>query len=289
MKRIDSPLKMAGVMLAAGLVLLSGMRAASARELVYDKKDYTVSAAGIQEIRIKARNMPLEVTAVQGDEILINYYTSDEDPYEVSLDGGVLTLKYKNDDFFGISSWFSGALNVIDNTNPKVQVFVPQAYAGMFMLDTSNASVNMSDLTQSGDVHIETSNGRIEVKNVAAPLVEAHTSNGAVTLDEVSVSGAIDMKSSNGALTAGAVNARDKLRMETSNGRIVLDRVISADIELRTSNGSVSGSVEGRRGDFTIASDTSNGDDNLGDGGNGQKRLTVHTSNGNIDISFLDE
>jgi DUF4097 and DUF4098 domain-containing protein YvlB len=223
------------------------------------------------------------VTPSKTGEITLHYYTCEKDPYEVSLDGGKLTLKYKYDNLFNIGSWFN------HQTDLNVELIVPEAYAGALTLDTSNASVNVSGLTAAGDVRIDTSNSTIEMNNVSATLASAHTSNGAVTLDKVIVSGTVDMRSSNSSLTARQVAAKDKLYLETSNGRVVVDQVTSAAIELKSSNGSISGSVGGKRSDYTISSDTSNADDNLGDGGNGPFRLTVNTSNGAINVSFLDE
>lgn len=294
MKKGSLVLKIAGILLAAGLALYLVMFAVSAlggkaMELVYEKSDYTASAAGIGEIRIRARNMPVKVTPSSGNDVTIHYYTCEKDPYEVSLDGGVLTLKYKNDIISDISNWFSGIFKVFSNSNPKVEVVVPSAYAGALQLDTSNAPVNVSGLTSAGHARINTSNAPIDVNDVSAGSVFAHTSNGAITLDKVTVSGAVEMKSSNGTLTARQVTAKDKLHMETSNGRIYVDQVASAAIELNSSNGSITGNVEGKRANYTISSNTSNGDDSLGDGGKGGNILTVRTSNGNIDIRFLRE
>jgi hypothetical protein len=301
MNRKNSILKMAGILLVVGLALYFVSMAAFASdapaqgggvtELNYEKQDYTANAAGIGQIRIKTRNMPITVTPSKGGEITLHYYTCEKDPYEVSLDGGTLTLKYKYDNLFNVGSWFNGStiFNVLGNTNPKVELVVPEAYAGALELDTSNASVNVSGLTEAGEVRMDTSNSSIEMNNVSATLASAHTSNGAVTLDKVIVSGTVDMRSSNGSLTARQVAAKDKLYLETSNGRVVVDQVTSAAIELKSSNGSISGSVGGNRSDYTISSDTSNADDNLGDGGKGPFRLTVNTSNGAINIRFLDE
>jgi DUF4097 and DUF4098 domain-containing protein YvlB len=272
--------------------------------------------------------MPVKVTPSNGNEITVHYYTCEKDPYEVSLDGGVLTVKYKSNILFNIGNWFSGMFRVFSNSNPSVEVIVPAEYAGALQLDTSNSPLNVSGLTAAGEIHIDTSNSPIEVSNVSATLlnantsnaavnvsgltsagevrintsnshieadnvsaalVTAQTSNGAVTLDKVIVSGTVDMKSSNGTLTARQVAAKDKLLMDTSNGRIAVEQVISAAIRLNSSNGSIFGSVEGKRSDYTISSGTSNGDNNLGDGGKGQFMLTVNTSNGNIDIRFLGE
>lgn len=294
MKKKRSVLKIAGVLLAAVLVVYFAGIAVSAlsgkaTELVYEKRDYAVNAVGIKEVRVRARNMPVRVTPSGGDEITIHYFTCEEDPYEVSLDGGVLTLAYKNDALTTISQWFFGVFRVFSRSNPEVGVVLPADYAGKLSLDTSNAAVNVSGLTAAGEVRLESSNAPIGVSSVSAALLDARTSNGGVTLDVVAVSGPADARTSNGALTARQVVARDRLRMETSNGRVTVDRVAAADIELRSSNGSITGSVEGKRADYTISSHTSNGYDSLGDGGKGQFRLTVQTSNGNIDIRFLGE
>ncbi len=294
MQKRFSALRIIGLLLAAVLIVYAVGIAASAisgkaKELVYEKKDYAVSAAGIQKVRVKARNMPVRVTPSDGGEIAIRYFTCEEDPYEVSLNSGVLTLAYRNDALTQFSNWFSGIFRVFSNSNPEVDVILPAEYAGDLQLESSNAPVSVSGLTMAGEVRIDTSNAPIEVSAVAAALVNAHTSNGAVTLDKLAVSGTADARSSNGGLTARETVAKDRLRMETSNGRVTVDRVASADIQLRSSNGSITGNVEGKRADYTISSHTSNGDDSLGDGGKGQFKLTVQTSNGNVDIRFLGE
>lgn len=293
MNRKNSILKLAGILLVAGLALYFVSMGAFASdapawgikgtELVYEKEDYSVQADGIDQITIRARNMPVTVTPSKGSEITIYYYTCEKDPYEVSLDGGVLMLKYKYENLFNIGSWFN------HQTDLRVEVAVPEAYAGSLKLDTSNASVKVSDLLAAGDVRIDTSNASIDMSNVTATLANAHTSNGSVTLEKVIVSGTADMRSSNGSLTARQVAAKDKLYMETSNGRVVVDQVTSAAVELKSSNGSITGSVGGKRSDYTISSDTSNADDNLGDGGDGPSTLTANTSNGDINIRFLGE
>ena len=271
------------MLLAAGLALIVFLSACSAPDvmaikLVYEKADFSVNALGIDEVRIKARNMPVKVTSSDVDDIAIHYYTCEEDPYEVSLDGSTLTLKYLNEN-----------LSKSTDSNPHVEVLVPKEFDGAFQMDTSNASVNVSGLNSVRNVHINTSNAPIGLEHVASDQAVAYTSNGEVTLDEVSVSGAVDVKSSNGTLTARQVTAGDKLIMITSNGRISIDQAASAVFELSTSNSSISGSVKGKRSDYTITSGTSNGDNNLGTGGKGALVLTAHTSNGNINIRFLGE
>lgn len=294
MKKKNLVLRIAGLLLAAVAVVFA-VRAASsvlggrAAELVYEKRDYAVGAEGIREFRVRARNMPVTVTAEEGGGIVIHYATCEEDPYEVTLEGGVLTLACKNDALTTVSQWFSGIFRVFSRSNPEVGVVLPANYAGKLSLDTSNAPVDVSGLTAAGEIRVDSSNAPVTVSGVSAALLDARTSNGSVTLERMAVSGPADAWTSNGAATARQVVARDRLRMETSNGRVTVEGVASADIQLRSSNGSITGSVEGKRADYTISSHTSNGDDSLGDGGKGQFRLTVQTSNGNIDIRFLGE
>lgn len=290
MKRFGAVTKIAGVLVVVGLALFAASSLLGpALGFEYEKMDFLAKAAGIQGIKIKARNMPVEVLASGADDVTIHYYTSDKDPYEVSLDNGQLTLEYKRDDLTAITNWFFGGLNAVNKADVKVEVLVPAEYAGVFQLDTSNASVKVSGLTKADDIDINTSNGAVTVSDVLASRISARTSNGAVTLGKVTASGAVDVSSSNGALTAKEVNAAEKLRMETSNGRIVVDQVASSDILLESSNGGISGGVEGKRADYTVSSRTSNGDNTLGDGGSGAHKLTVNTSNGSIDIRFLGE
>ena len=298
MNRNKSILKVASLLLVVGLALYFVGMAAFASEspaqggkvnqITYVKEDYSVQADGISRINIRTRNMPVTVTPTKGNEITIHYYTSEEDPYEVSLEGGVLTLKYKYENLFSLGSWFSGStiFNIINNTNPNVEVIVPEAYANALQLDSSNGSIHVSGLTGAGDVRMDTSNAAISVNNVTATGITAQTSNGSVTLDTLVVAGGVDVKSSNGSITARQVAAKDRLVLKTSNARINVDQITSAMIELRSSNGSISGAVAGKRSDYTISSDTSNADDNLGDGGSGPSRLTVDTSNGAINVKF---
>lgn len=301
MNRNKTILKVAGLLLVVGVALyFVGMAAfatgspaqgGKVTQLTYVKEDYTVQADGISRINIKTRNMPVTVTPSKDNEITIHYYTSEEDPYDVSVDGGVLTLKYKYENLFSVGSWFSGStiFNVINNSNPNVELVVPEGYANALQINTSNASIRVSGLTNAGDVRMETSNSAVDVSNVTATGINAQTSNGTVNLDKLVVAGNTDVRSSNGSITARQVAAKDRLTLNTSNARINVEQITSAVIELRSSNASISGSVAGKRSDYTISSDTSNADNSLGDGGSGSSRLTVNTSNGSINVKFQDD
>ena len=312
-------LKAASVLLVVGLALyLVGISASASKpkvmvnaatEITYQAQDYAVQAGGVTEIKVITRNMPVTVSPSNGDEITIRYYTADEDPYEVSLERGVLTLKYEKENLFSSGSWFTGSTIFNGfNQNPMVEVVVPKAFAGALNLNTSNASVNVSGLTDSGDMTVVTSNGTVKLADLTAAqirvttsnsslelidihssLVKATTSNGRVNAEKLIVSGDVELRSSNGSVSVRQAAAKDRLTVNTSNGRVTVDQITASNIDLRSSNSGISGSVAGRRADYTISSDTSNADNNLNSGGSGRCSLTVNTSNGAIDIRFLND
>ncbi len=299
MKNRNHVLTVAGIFLVLGLALyfvgaasFSGGRTGTAGgTITYQEDTYTAPAEDIQSIVIKARNMPVTVKVSQGNEVALSYYTSEEDPYEVSLENGVLTLKYTNTTLFSIGSIFANAsiFGALNGGSLKVELTVPAVYAGSLRLETSNGTIAATGLAGMGDLTAETSNAAVNMTDISAKTVKIRTSNGAVTAERVLASGRLDAETSNGGVTARQTAAQDVLTITTSNGRITVDMVTSKAIELRSSNASVSGTVGGKRGDYTIASATSNGDNNLGSGGSGASRLTVNTSNGAINIRFSGE
>ena len=94
------------------------------------------------------------------------------------------------------------------------------------------------------------------------------------------------LQAANGQIIAENLNTDQKLRLATTNGRVTLDNVSGQDIDIRTSNGSVSGTVHGEREAFTIHSHTSNAGNNLMNREGGDTRLNIVTSNGAVNVSF---
>ena len=80
------------------------------------------------------------------------------------------------------------------------------------------------------------------------------------------------------------------LSLKTSNGPIECAAIAGDSIRMETSNGRIRGTIQGRAGDFSITSQTSNGTNSLEDlSGQGAKTLAVKTSNGSIEIDFTGE
>ena len=152
-------------------------------------------------------------------------------------------------------------------------------------LSSSNGKITAENLSAVEGINIGTSNGKIILRSVQSATMDAHTSNGAVSAESVTAEN-IRFKTTNESVSALSVSA-DSLYMETSNAHISADKIDGKNIQMYTSNSRVSASIRGRREDFLISSRTSNASNNLGSTDSGSRRLTVKTSNGNIDVGFL--
>ena len=131
-----------------------------------------------------------------------------------------------------------------------------------------------------------------EVVEISVPTdfdgdIVLKTSNGEITLKNISAKGDISVVISNGRITADDISC-ENLSLTTSNGSIRISAVIAEyKIYMKTSNGSIKGDIAGDKNDFTIKSRTSNGRNNLPKNQTGgDKMLEVYTSNGSIDIVF---
>lgn len=135
------------------------------------------------------------------------------------------------------------------------------------LLKTSNAPINLS-ATNGGALQGETSNSRIHAAKVTASSLELTTSNGGISVED-------------------CVAASTSLH--TSNARIKVETLKSNDVSFTTSNASIRGSILGKETEYSITCETSNGSCKPQTflRPNVPGKLSAHSSNGNIQISFL--
>ena len=91
-------------------------------------------------------------------------------------------------------------------------------------------------------------------------------------------------------LDDGKKEADEKLAAHTTNGSIHFEEIDAKDIQLKTSNASIKGTLRGKGTEYAIESGTSNGKNSLPSKWNqsdsAAKRLSVYTSNANIKVAF---
>lgn len=150
----------------------------------------------------------------------------------------------------------------------------------------SNSDVIMEELTASGKLTVDSSNGTIKLDGITAKELRAETSNGQITAGTISVLGKAEFENSNGRITIGSITA-EELEAENSNGGIKLDYADCLRIKLGTSNADVTGTLAGTIASYSVRSEATNGKSSLPDEMKGGDRtLEVEVSNGNIALDF---
>lgn len=130
------------------------------------------------------------------------------------------------------------------------------------------------------DVGGTAANGAIELTGVGE--VDVRTSNGRIELEDVA--GSVDAETSNGRIIGRDLNG-DGVRVRTSNGGIELELGEAQDVEARTSNGAIELSVPD--GTYRVTTETSNGSEDIGvdNDPDGEFELDLRTSNGSITVT----
>lgn len=155
-------------------------------------------------------------------------------------------------------------------------------------LTTSNAFIQAENVNCAQDITFTTSNSKIVLNDVNVNGGKLSTSNGRITLDDMIVREEMVAVNSNGSIKISDCQIGVALAASSSNGAIELEAVACPDITLKTSNGSISGTVQGERGEYTVVSGTSNANNLLGNFGDGEKKLRAMTSNAPITLKFED-
>ena len=187
----------------------------------------------------------------------------------------------------GIGKFINNIGNsIVGSDNAPIEVILPKVYWGAVEAESRNARITMEGITCSQGITLSTTNARVVLSDVVAREASVHTTNGRIELHDVYAREGMNAGGTNGQIIAENLNTDQKLRLATTNGRVTLDNVSGQDIDIRTSNGSVSGTVHGEREAFTIHSHTSNAGNNLMNREGGDRRLNIVTSNGAVNVSF---
>ena len=296
----------------------------------YEKKTFTCPANQVRAVRLLCGEMPIRVTACDGNDLTLIYYTSEDDPYELNLDDGVLILERLSSAKGGSRFYFSMLGGIIkmgwSKPAPTAELFIPRDALMDLQARATNASIKVSDCQALCQVDLKTGNSRIEASDLSCINMTCTSSNGRLVLKNIRSrqrltsktsnsrieatglrsSGDLQLTSSNGhieghnlqtfgdlilttsnsRILAEDCAAKGELRLTTSNGKLETWRSDGASVTLKTSNSSIRGTLPGRQQDWAIDSHTSNGKNSLPKDQPGQKPLTVHTSNGSIDLHF---
>lgn len=268
---------------------------------LYMENSY-VPGSVINDIKIDDSNTGIKVILSPDDKIHIKYFENEDDYYEITENNGILYMKkiYNR-------KWYKNFFN-INFQKRDVILQVPSDYSGNIKIQTSNAAIDIKDIG-CGNLVLTSSNARIETENIKMTNGNFKTSNGSISIKNVNIDGDMDCQTSNARIETDNLKGKN-IEMDTSNGRISLDKTafsgkisavtsngaisfkdlnVGTDFVCKTSNGSVKGNILGKITDFDITSRTSNGKNSLPESMKaGNKILDVKTSNGSIDIEFIN-
>ena len=246
-------------------------------------KTIRVKAEGVRFIRVRDRNMRVTLTGGKGSDIVIRHPESERVKYDFALEDGRLALIRQPWD---LSLGLFQSLG-LDREMREVRLEVPEDLASELDLRTSNAGVDVRGVNLWGQALLSTSNASVTLTQVTAKRLEAAASNGSIGLEGVKVSADLTAVTSNSKIRANGVAAPQAITLKTSNSSIHVEAVTSREISLITSNGAVKGTLPGSVREYSVQSATSNGRNSLpARMGGGDRRLTVKTSNGSIDLRF---
>ncbi len=140
-----------------------------------------------------------------------------------------------------------------------IVVQVPDTFGGEIDANTSNGSVSVENLAALKSLTLNTLNGKIEAKGLTvSEHARLKTSNGAISIDALTVKNGINAKNSNGKITITSTSAA-AIDAYTSNGDVEMKKIICDNISAKTSNGSVDITLYGQQQSYEIDVDTSNG------------------------------
>ncbi|MBU0997175.1 MAG: DUF4097 domain-containing protein [Firmicutes bacterium] len=141
----------------------------------------------------------------------------------------------------------------------KLYLYLPESMELDLDLGTSNGLITISDLTDFGVLKLASSNGEITLDGIeSSGNMTLYTSNGTIDVTNSITLGNAKFTTSNGKILVNGLEA-SLVDLHTSNGKIDCSNMTSDDIELSTSNGNIILNVPGAFEDHYLKMSTVNG------------------------------
>lgn len=305
-------------LITAGVLCATGLIAAAAGGFLfhwnmeeldivpgYEEKIF-LAQSDTREVILKVASRSVRIENNSSDAVQIEYSQDDLIRYILTEEDGTVTMTQENKRHW-FDSFRYGMFSGIKTSSPIV-VKLPAGFAGALSVQSENGRIDAEASAFLERCRLLTSNARVAVKNLTCGELEARSSNAAIQLKNVSAEGSITantsnasvlmtavsckagaVKTSNGGLRLENVTARERVEAQTSNGSVKFT-VTAPQIKLQSSNGSITGRINGRETDYSISCKTSNSSQNLYDTERpeSENRLDIATSNGKVQVRFTN-
>ena len=219
--------------------------ASPAKEAGWEKRTAAYPAADVRAVALNVADMGVHVHAAPGDQAILTYYTCREDVYTPRLENGVLTLDHVRQRPMMRMLMGGSALDVLrallrGTAAPAVELTLPAGTLTDLTVGAANGRIQVEQLTALGSVRLHTSNGRLTVENLRCEALEGDTTNGRLTLQDVSSRQRLCMTATNGGVKAQRVQTGDALTLTTTNGSVIAQELTAGGgLRLETKNGAI--------------------------------------------------
>lgn len=308
-KSVRTTLIVAACVLGAGIII-SGI-AFAAMGFNFDafgsggqRVEVSPQMSEITEVYLETDVKTLSIVPSSDGKVHISYTDDPENPeYELKTEGGSLSFIHKN-----------GGLNIrrlfnfdfLNGGSGDITLQLPQDYEGSIEILGSTGDVELRSFDELSTLSVAVSTGKITCEDVGADdmaLISAtgdmflknisslgnlriEGTTGSAVLENASADGELICRRSTGSISAENTSAQTAA-LTASTGDLRIERLDAQAITLKTTTGSVSGTVSGSDSDYAVTSSTNTGENNLPKKwGSGDKTLSVTTSTGDIHIEF---
>lgn len=240
---------LAGIFLIVGCIgMMVTFSSYSVAANVEESESFPLDTGEVKELQIDARNTDIYLQATDETESRIEYYAKGRnvknEEITSSTEGETQTIVIKEEAF----PFFK--MDFLYQSKSTLHIFVPA-----------------NELEK---IKAYTASGTIEGQDLEIPSLEVQSSNGRITLKDIS--GELKAKTKNGRVNIETESFENPMDLETRNGRITINsnqKPTNAMLDLHTRNGSIN--VFGSK-DWDISY------------GDGENQIKARTRNGRITI-----
>ncbi|WP_160680548.1 DUF4097 family beta strand repeat-containing protein [Clostridium sp. C8-1-8] len=205
---------------------------------------------------------------------------------EGSTDGDTVKVSLENKSFLGIGSY---------SLNSKIDIYMPKDYSKNLSVSTVSSEINLSD-KQLNNLHLNSTSGNIKLSNIKVDSLNAKTVSGDITGSSVitnktetqTVSGKVLLDKFEGVSSSSSVsgdisfnyqNVIGDISAHSTSGDIILK--LPKDCSFNLDASSTSGDMSTK---FSLENSSSGKRSLSGTYGNGNNKLSLHTTSGDINV-----
>jgi len=257
--------------------------------------------AAITGIYIDVDIADVRIYKTEGDKIEVAYYDNDNNYFTLEERDSELHIKRKSPLYwFGSLNWFGSGIKY------ELEIGIPESFYGTLWIESDVGDIKVTELTltdcklssSTGNIDCESvicsesfsasvSTGKISITSVTAKTITAKSNTGNINGKSIICSERFNASLNTGSISITDIEAKSITACSDTGGIKIKRMTVSESIYLETDTGDIYGSVTDGIGNYTIASDTDVGDNNLpGNLTGGSKKLEVYTDTGDIEFDF---